>query len=646
MKGSEILRELQATYDEHAPGKTMVNKWISRFESGNFSVHDDPREGRPRSSTDDQNVAAVKAAIDNDGRITQEKLGAMLKIGQEAVSRILNRLGYTKKSARWKITTGDEAWFYKSEPETKKQSRVWSAKGAVPPIKAIRQKTATKTMFAIFFNFDGIVASVPLEKGQTMTSAVYTTKCLPEVLKNIRRGRPKIPGKRNKDPLSGMMSAPPGAMDEDVTGVRQQKINKQRQLLEAKQKQKRRIDNPLQVNAESDGLPTVQVLPVLGPRSDEVSDEDLHDPHSSNNYLPGEEMKQLNLGRAFGSMEPEDEDEESTPLESEPGRFGYNEESKMSNPRNPPPSQPRTLAEFVNGHRNISNGANHESNHAPPGMSAGGSRETTTRFTGDAIPEMPSNLEEFIMCPAPENVLIKCRITRDRKGMDRGIYPTYFLHLERDDGRKASMFLLAGRKRKKSTTSNYLISIDPTDLSRGGDAYIGKLRSNLLGTHFTLFDQGESPSKPGIPSERLRLELIAVIYETNVLGFKGPRKMTVIMPGMTGDKKHVAIRPNSDRDGIIDMYKMQNMEQIIVLHNKSPVWNEESQSYVLNFHGRVTQASVKNFQIVHDSDTEYVVMQFGRVSEDVFTMDFRYPMCALQAFAVALSSFDGKIACE
>ena len=28
----------------------------------------------------------------------------------------------------------------------------------------------------------------------------------------------------------------------------------------------------------------------------------------------------------------------------------------------------------------------------------------------------------------------------------------------------------------------------------------------------------------------------------------------------------------------------------------------ETQSYVLNFHGRVTQASVKNFQVVHDDD--------------------------------------------
>ena len=65
------------------------------------------------------------------------------------------------------------------------------------------------------------------------------------------------------------------------------------------------------------------------------------------------------------------------------------------------------------------------------------------------------------------------------------------------------------------------------------------------------------------------------------------------------------------------------MDNLLELHNKTPVWNEgmkfkydldvkqmllflklETQSYVLNFHGRVTQASVKNFQVVHDDDSK------------------------------------------
>lgn len=38
--------------------------------------------------------------------------------------------------------------------------------------------------------------------------------------------------------------------------------------------------------------------------------------------------------------------------------------------------------------------------------------------------------------PAPQGTPVKCRITRDKKGMDRGMYPTYFLHMEKDDGKK------------------------------------------------------------------------------------------------------------------------------------------------------------------------------------------------------------------
>ncbi|XP_061192374.1 tubby protein homolog isoform X3 [Saccostrea echinata] len=259
----------------------------------------------------------------------------------------------------------------------------------------------------------------------------------------------------------------------------------------------------------------------------------------------------------------------------------------------------------------------------------------------DYSPELTENLDDFVLRPAPQGHVMKCRITRDKKGVDRGIYPTYFLHLEKDDGKK--VFLLAGRKRKKSKTSNYLISTDPTDLSRGGEAYVGKLRANLLGTQFTLFDNGDNPKSN---YENARKELVGIIYETNVLGFKGPRKMTIIIPGMNLDHERVDIKPRSDNDGLIDRYKRKNMENILELHNKTPVWNDETQSYVLNFHGRVTQASVKNFQIVHDNDVEYIVMQFGRVAEDVFTMDFNYPLCAVQAFGIALSSFDSKLACE
>lgn len=72
-------------------------------------------------------------------------------------------------------------------------------------------------------------------------------------------------------------------------------------------------------------------------------------------------------------------------------------------------------------------------------------------------------------------------------------------------------------------------------------------------------------------------------------------------------------------------YQNGNMENIIALHNKAPSWNEETQSYVLNFHGRVTQASVKNFQIINAEDRKllHYMGEYGALKVDVyFTLDF------------------------
>lgn len=261
-------------------------------------------------------------------------------------------------------------------------------------------------------------------------------------------------------------------------------------------------------------------------------------------------------------------------------------------------------------------------------------------------PSTIDDIDDFVFRPAPQDEQIKCRISRDRKGIDNRAYPVYYLHLEREGQKK--VFLLAGRKRKKTKTSAYLISTDPTELTKKSESFVAKVRSNMMGTRFTSYDNGNAYSDPGalVDPSALRRELVSIAYETNVLGFKGPRKMTIVIPGMDLDCERLECQPTNEKETLTSKYDSKTKDNITVLQNKSPVWNEDSQSYVLNFHGRVTQASVKNFQIIHEKEPEYIVMQFGRVDEDVFTMDYRYPLCAIQAFSIALSSFDNKLACE
>ncbi|XP_060770328.1 tubby-related protein 3 isoform X2 [Neoarius graeffei] len=467
---------------------------------------------------------------------------------------------------------------------------------------------------------------------------------------------------RSSSSSSFASTATASSINDDGSSLRQQKLEKQRVLLEQKQRRKRQ--EPLMVQPNPEARPRrsrprrseEQALLVNSHLS--ITNDVIFDGIDGPAAFLGSEASDTGTNIPVQSVSPPQKP--SSPPSEEPERDGDTE--TLLEPKTDIHTllQRRGLSDSMNydevsdDDNDDEDGANSlspntESTRPASASSTKSSTECVTVASSTA--EGPSievdNLEEFVLRPAPRGVTVKCRITRDKKGMDRGLYPTYFMHLEREDGKK--LFLLAGRKRKKSKTSNYLISVDATDLSREGESFVGKLRSNLMGTKFTVYDNGTNPSKNSgalLEESNTRQELAAICYETNVLGFKGPRKMTVIIPGMNMNFERVPVRPTNDQESLLSKWQNRSLENLIELHNKAPVWNDDTQSYVLNFHGRVTQASVKNFQIVHDNDPDYIVMQFGRVAEDVFTLDYNYPMCALQAFAIGLSSFDSKLACE
>jgi tubby-related protein 1 len=75
--------------------------------------------------------------------------------------------------------------------------------------------------------------------------------------------------------------------------------------------------------------------------------------------------------------------------------------------------------------------------------------------------------------------------------------------------------LLAAKKRKKAKSSYYIISTSAEHLSRDDPEFAAKLRANFVGTNFTIFDNGISPSKADdeeATGTHLREELGAVIY--------------------------------------------------------------------------------------------------------------------------------------
>lgn len=267
---------------------------------------------------------------------------------------------------------------------------------------------------------------------------------------------------------------------------------------------------------------------------------------------------------------------------------------------------------------------------ATPATSSGVGASGRPQFTDD---------RSFVGQPGPQQgTPVQCSIVRDKSSK---MYPKYTLMLDGEN-----RFLLSARKRKKSRSSNYIISLDVADTSRHSPHFAGKVRSNFLGTEFVLYDTGDKPGKQRGEGD-LRRELGGVRFEYNVLGTRGPRKMVAVVPAMDPTGEPYIFRPEVENDSILDRHKAKlHLEQILVMINKPPKWNDQLGAYTLNFQGRVTCASVKNFQLVSQTDLDRVLLQFGKVGKDKFTMDFAYPLTALQAFAICLTSFDSKLACE
>ena len=85
--------------------------------------------------------------------------------------------------------------------------------------------------------------------------------------------------------------------------------------------------------------------------------------------------------------------------------------------------------------------------------------------------------------------------------------------------------------------------------------------------------------------------------------------MSISLPSMATNDYSNALAStkkslNSDQNSLVNILNIikRSHKLTIELKNKPPQWNEETKSYVLNFNGRVSIASVKNFQVVHDDD--------------------------------------------
>ncbi|KAJ3183118.1 Tubby- protein 3 [Geranomyces variabilis] len=330
-----------------------------------------------------------------------------------------------------------------------------------------------------------------------------------------------------------------------------------------------------------------------------------------------------------GEMEPDsdddDEEEEVAPEQPPPPlpvkRDRKRESSAKSRPdasEAPPPQESKDTEEAEEEEEDKDAGA------AIAPLTATAPTPGTMCFGADAIgvATNPSLVGVKIFFRLPPEFILRCKLYRKKNILDKA-HPTFYLYNQADES-----FLLAARKRKKSKSVNYVISSSQLDMSKDSKHYVAKLKANFQRTNFVLLDARSY--NPRTQNKGFR-ELACISYTKTVL----PREMSVAIPAT----KIPELSEDYSKDIMSDV-KTQNTDKLLFLRNKPPRWNEATQSHCLNFGGRVTQPSIKNCQLIGSENENFVVMQFGRCGPDYFTLDVRYPMTPLEAFGVALSTFD------
>ena len=138
-----------------------VFRWVKAFKAGKFSVEDDTRPGRPKTSVTKANIAAVKIVVEQDAQLSVKDRTSCTGISEGSVQTILKKHSDLRKvCARWvphllteeqktqrlkcaqellktykgcnsrvisNLLTGDETWVHMFEPQRRADNKQWKS---------------------------------------------------------------------------------------------------------------------------------------------------------------------------------------------------------------------------------------------------------------------------------------------------------------------------------------------------------------------------------------------------------------------------------------------------------------------------------------------------------------------------------------
>ncbi|GFW06318.1 histone-lysine N-methyltransferase SETMAR [Trichonephila clavipes] len=213
---SQAHKKLCAVYGDEALKEQQCQNWFAKFRSGNFSLKDEKRSGRPVEVDDD----LIKAIIDSDRHSTTREIAEKLHVSHTCIENHLKQLGYVQKLDTWvphelkethltqrinscnllkkrnendpflkRLITGDEKWVVYNNI---KRKRSWSQLKQHTSKADIHQK---KFLLSVWWDYKGIVYFELLPSNRTINSNVYIEQ-LTKLNNAVEEKRPELTNRK------------------------------------------------------------------------------------------------------------------------------------------------------------------------------------------------------------------------------------------------------------------------------------------------------------------------------------------------------------------------------------------------------------------------------------------------------------------
>ena len=194
---AEATRNISQAWSEDAVSERDARWWFERFRSGNMSIEDMPRSGRPSKV----NISTLQELIEADPRQTSRELAEALHVDHQTVLNHLHENGMVWKLEKWiphklsesnklqrfsicsslllqhendpflsRIITCDEKWLWY---DCSARSGQWVKKDKPPGKVAKRDIHSKKLMVSVWWSKAGIIHYEFLKPGQTIDSENY-----------------------------------------------------------------------------------------------------------------------------------------------------------------------------------------------------------------------------------------------------------------------------------------------------------------------------------------------------------------------------------------------------------------------------------------------------------------------------------------